>query len=172
MREMNNTPSKTLIESDALRIVFTDNHDIAFVVAAEQSAENAQYIGSWSYDEHESAIMDANVHHLIFTDSAGDNVGYAILRGITDTNDSIELMRIVITKKGKGYGNLAISLIKKWCFEVRKAHRLWLDVRENNLCAQHVYKRQGFRREGVLRECIKIGDEYQSLVVMSILSYE
>ena len=79
-------------------------------------------------------------------------------------------MRIVITDKGSGYGKSAVSLIKQWCFEVQNAHRLWVDVLEHNTRARHVYKTQGFICEGILRECIKAENSYQSLAVMSVLS--
>ncbi|GHT97160.1 hypothetical protein FACS1894142_1060 [Spirochaetia bacterium] len=47
-----------------------------------------------------------------------------------------------------------------------------MDVREKNIRAQHVYEMQGFKREGIIRECLKTGENYQSLIVMAILSEE
>ena len=61
---------------------------------------------------------------------------------------------------------------KKWSFDIKHAHRLWLDVYDNNVRAQNVYEAQGFTREGILRECIKAGNTYYSLIVMSILEYD
>ena len=78
----------------------------------------------------------------------------------------------MIKEKGKGYGKLAIKEIKKYCFEKLLCHRLWLDVFEFNQRAIHVYKKLGFHREGVLRECILTSQGYKSLVVMSLLKKE
>jgi len=161
---------KILIENDSIQIAYTRKQDIPFVVKIEREQENAMYVGQWSFNQHEEALNDADILHLLIKNSDEQNVGFAIIKGMTNQNDSIELMRIVIASKGSGYGKSALSLIKKWCFEIKKAHRLWLDVRENNVRAQHVYETQGFIREGILRECIKVGNAYQSLVVMSILS--
>jgi len=52
------------------------------------------------------------------------------------------------------------------------AHRLWLDVYQDNSRARQVYRDLGFVEEGVLRECIQRGEEYRSLVVMSMLEAE
>jgi len=161
-----------LIKNDLIKILHTQNEDVSFVVEAERQQENAEFIIHWTYEQHEAALDDEDVLHLRIKDAKNQNIGYAILKGMTNPNDCIEFMRIVITAKGFGYGKHAISLIKKWCFEEKKAHRLWLDVKEDNLRAQHVYESLGFAREGVLRECIKMQDKYQSLVVMSILSHE
>ena len=161
---------KVLIENEYIQIIYTEKQDIPFIVETEQNQENAEYVAHWSFELHENALSDTDILHLIFKNVDGQNIGYAIIKGITNQNDSIELMRMVIVNKGRGYGKIALSLIKKWCFEVKKAHRLWLDVKDFNVRAQHVYETQGFIREGVLRECIKVGDTYQSLVVMSILN--
>ena len=64
------------------------------------------------------------------------------------------------------------KLIKKWCFDIHGAHRLWLDVLEHNLCAQKIYETQGFVRERILRECDKYEGEYHSVIMMSILKRE
>jgi predicted acetyltransferase len=123
-------------------------------------------------EQHEGALKSADILHAVIRDAEDRTVGFLILRGLSNPNDSIELMRIVVTKKGRGYGKRALSLIVKWCFEVCHAHRLWLDVRAHNARAQHVYEGQGFVREGVLRECVKVGDTYHTLHVMSILREE
>ncbi|WP_315969956.1 GNAT family protein [Brevibacillus massiliensis] len=81
-------------------------------------------------------------------------------------------MRIVITDKGKGYGKEATGLIQDFVFTQLKAHRLWLDVKDHNLRAIHVYESAGFQVEGKLRECIRTDDRYESLIIMGILERE
>ena len=161
-----------IIGDEVLRIERTGIGGIPFVMQSEEAPENAAYVGRWSREQHEAALISADVLHALILDAENHNVGFLILRGLTNPNDSIELMRIVVTKKGMGYGTRALSLIVKWCFDVRQAHRLWLDVRVQNVRAQHVYEARGFVREGVLRECVKVGETYQTLHVMSILRGE
>ncbi len=160
---------KILIKNEKNRLVYTEKQDLSFVLQTESEYENALNIGQWSMNQHESALEDKDILHLIIQDYTGLNIGYMIARGLTNPNNCIELMRIAVVIKGAGYGKNALSLFMNWCFTERQTHRLWLDVRENNLRAQHVYQKLGFFREGLLRECIKDGDTYQSLVIMSVL---
>ena len=161
-----------LTKNEHLQLTFTQTQDIPFVQATEGDAENATYICQWTAAQHGAVLGDVDTYHLIARTPTGTPVGFVILKGLTNPHDSIELMRIVITEKGAGYGKNSLSLIKKWCFEEKGAHRLWLDVQENNHRAQHVYKSQGFTLEGILRECLKVGDTYKSLMIMSTLAKE
>jgi RimJ/RimL family protein N-acetyltransferase len=148
----------------------TKESDLAYVLEAEGNEENCKYIIPWSVERHLQALSDHDTAHLILQDEV--NVGYVILAGLLDPNQSIEFRRIVITEKGKGYGKEAVEIIKKLAFETYHAHRLWLDVKAQNYRAQSLYSRAGFIVEGTLRECLKSGDEYESLIIMSILLQE
>ncbi|MNI51297.1 Spermidine N(1)-acetyltransferase [compost metagenome] len=81
-------------------------------------------------------------------------------------------MRIVVHVQGRGYGTRLLSLLKDWIFENTETHRLWLDVNELNARARHVYEGAGFTVEGTLREAVKWGDAFESLLIMSILRQE
>lgn len=156
-----------------IRLLGTREDDLDFVLRAEQSAENCSFISVWTREQHLSTLSSKNLSHLIIENIAdGSRVGYIILAGLADANQSIEFLRIVVTEKGKGYGKEALRLVKKMAFQELKAHRLWLDVKEHNVRARHVYESEGFVAEGVLRECIKAEVGFESLVVMSMLCGE
>ena len=156
-----------------IRLLDTMEDDLDFVLRAEQSAENCSFISVWTREQHLSTLSSKNLSHLIIENIAdGSRVGYIILAGLADANQSIEFLRIVVTEKGKGYGKEALRLVKKMAFQELKAHRLWLDVKEHNVRAKHVYESEGFVAEGVLRECIKAEVGFESLVVMSMLCGE
>ncbi len=147
--------------------------ELDFVLAAEQNQENAPFVIQWTRQQHESAIKNTDQSHLIIerkTDAKP--VGYAILTGLENPDHSINLRRIVVVEKGKGYGKGALQLIQKLAFEQLNAHRLWLDVKECNLRARYLYEAVGFTFEGILREALLTGDNFDSLVVMSILRRE
>jgi RimJ/RimL family protein N-acetyltransferase len=78
----------------------------------------------------------------------------------------------VIAEKGKGYGRETLRLIKKFCFDQLGAHRLYLDVVEDNLRAQNLYRSEGFVLEGLLREAHKTDNGYKNLLMLSILEHE
>lgn len=156
-----------------IRLVRTTAGELDFVLSAEQSSENSAFVTVWTREQHLDALTSENLSHLIIENSAdGSRVGYIILAGLADINQSIEFRRIVVTEKGKGYGKEALRLVKKLAFEELKAHRLWLDVKEHNVRARRLYESEGFVAEGVLRECIKTNVGFESLVLMSILSSE
>jgi diamine N-acetyltransferase len=156
-----------------IRLVGTRENDLDFVLSAEQSAENRPFVTAWTREQHLGALSNKDLCPLIIENITDDSrVGYIILAGLADTNRSIEFRRIVVTEKGKGYGREALRLVKKMAFQELKAHRLWLDVKEHNVRARHLYDSEGFVAEGVLRECIKGEVGFESLVVMSMLRSE
>lgn len=151
----------------------TTKNDLDFVVAAENAAENKAYIFQWSSEKHLAALSNPDIAHLLI-ESAPDKrpIGYAILTGLQNPHHSLELMRLVIAEKSQGFGRAALELIKKLAFEEWQAHRLWLDVIDHNLRAQHLYTTAGFRQEGVLREAYFKDGQYLTVVIMSILHSE
>ncbi|WP_096185727.1 GNAT family N-acetyltransferase [Evansella halocellulosilytica] len=160
-------------ESNLLRLRYTTVNDLGFVCNLESHKENARFIIPWSMDKHKEALEDKDIMHLIIEERTSNRlIGYIIIAGLTNPNNNLELMRITIADKGKGYGKESFKIIKKWAFMKFRAHRLWLDVKVNNLRAFNLYKKQGFIVEGTLRECLKGENDYESLHVMSILKRE
>lgn len=150
----------------------TKKEDLDYVIEHENREENAQFVGNWTREQHLSSLINKDILHLVLEDIENENiVGYMIMAGI-ENGKNIELKRIVISEKGRGFGKDALKLAKKLSFESLGAHRLWLDVRLKNKRAQEVYKKVGFIEEGILRECILHKGSYESLIVMSILESE
>ena len=110
--------------------------------------------------------------HLIVEDKNGTRLGYVIILGMLNPNHCYEILRINLSERNKGYGKKAMSLTLDYLFNHLQAHRVWLDVRERNHRAKHVYESLGFQVEGVLRECIKTDDNYESLILMGMLRTE
>lgn len=147
--------------------------DLDFILRTECDPKNTNFISQWSRAEHQDAMSNPTVAHwVIEADPDHRAVGYMILKGIGDPNRVIEFRRIAINEKGKGYGRNAVQLIKQVAFEQWGAHRLWLDVMVHNERAQQLYLSEGFIREGVMRESLKRGAGYVSLVLMSMLKHE
>jgi RimJ/RimL family protein N-acetyltransferase len=145
--------------------------DLDFVVAAERSEENRAFISVWTREQHAAALEDEDVVHLII-EKDKSRVGYVILAGLKNQNQSVEFRRIVVAEKGCGIGREALRHVEQMAFEEFGAHRLWLDVKDFNERARKLYESEGFVTEGILRDCIRQGDKWESLVLMSMLRQE
>lgn len=162
-----------ITELGSIKLRPTQITDIEFVINAEREEENAKYVGQWTKEQHINSFSNKDILHLIIEETKDNTpVGYLIIAGIENKNNNIEFRRIVISQKNKGYGKETLRAVKNLAFNKLNAHRLWLDVRFKNKKAQHVYKVEGFKEEGILRECILYNNEYESLIVMSILKSE
>ncbi|MFZ5987917.1 MAG: GNAT family N-acetyltransferase [Bacillota bacterium] len=159
----------------AIRIRNALKSDIEFIAKTEVNPENTPYIGCQSEVEHHEALVDSDhLYFIIEKEKNSERVGFVILSGISGKNRNVELRRIAISEKGKGYGKEALKQIISYVFSEIKAHRLWLDVKENNSRARFVYKAVGFKEEGIQRDCYFNEEEkcYESLVIMSLLERE
>lgn len=160
-------------QSNLITLRNTEESDLDFVVNIEREPENAQYVLQWSREQHKAALNNEDILHLVVEDNETQKlVGYLIVAGLKSPDRNIELKRITISEKGKGYGRETIKLIRKIAFEELNGHRLWLDAICKNHRAHKLYESEGFVKEGILRECMFINGNYESIVVMSILEKE
>jgi diamine N-acetyltransferase len=162
--------------------------DITYVLSLEQDAENLPFITPWERTQHEASIRFPDMRHFIVEGGADfAPVGFLILIGCRNPHQSIELKRMVISGKGKGFGRAALRVTKRVAFDDLGAHRFWLDVKARNERAKALYDAEGFVLEGTLREAVRVqprtssmpvgGDsqasaEFDSLHVLSMLRGE
>jgi RimJ/RimL family protein N-acetyltransferase len=146
--------------------------DLDFIIDLEAREEFHSFILPWKRSQHHVGLLDENRRYLMADDRDGRPCAFAILSGLKNENDSIELTRIVVDRPGEGIGRRFLDAIRAVAFDELGAHRLWLDVFEGNHRAQRTYEAAGFVREGMLRDAVRCGDGYRSLVVMSMLDHE
>lgn len=155
------------------RVRLTEPSDLEYVMEAERAPGNREYVLQWSRPQHRGVICDIGSRHWILEAGPnGERVGFLIVRRDGWKAHSVELKRLVITDKRRGYGRGAVRFVKRWAFEEVAAHRLWLDVFENNHGARALYESEGFVVEGVRRDHVRRGGEYVSVVLMSMLEDE
>ena len=148
----------------------TGEDDLDYVVAAEADPDNAPFLAPSPREEHLGFLRDPRQRHLI-AEAGGRPVGFALLR-LHPEDRAVELRRLAVTEKGRGYGRAALRLAMAEAFEEHGAHRLWLDVKPHNERALALYRKAGFVEEGLLRDALYYGDRFESLIVMSILRPE
>ena len=156
-----------------LRLRPTMLSDLDFVASVEGDPANRPFITPWERVQHEGAVRFPDFRHFIV--EAGDgypSAGFVILQGCRNPNASVELKRIVLQPKGRGYGRACVRLLVQMAFRDLGAHRFWLDVRSANARALALYRSEGFVEEGRLRDSVRSGSGFDSLVVLSILKDE
>ncbi len=162
-----------LIQEGELLFSLTEPQDLDDIITMERDKENSKYVYNWTKEKHIDAIESNEWMHITIRKTDSLNiVGYMLLHGINSEDEVIDLTRIVIQAKGMGFGRKSIKLTKKFCFEVLRCHRLWLDVYDYNLRGIKLYESEGFIKEGTLRECKKIDGKYYSMCIFSMLKGE
>jgi len=165
--------SVILEQNDSVILQRTLPQNLEYVMDAERDLENSPFVGQWTNEEHQIALDESDLLHLLVLNKQDNSpIGFVILTGLQNLNHRIELKRLVVTDKGRGFGKEILSLIKSLAFGQLGAHRLWLDVRSNNPRAKHVYEAEGFVVEGILRESVFLDGQYLSLSIMSVLENE
>ena len=157
------------------RVAFkpTTKADLEFVLNSERHPDNSPYVKQWSRQQHLDALKDPNIRHFV-VETAHDSkpVGYVIFVGLLDTDLCLELKRIVINEKRRGYGHDAVRLAMAYAFDQLCFHRVWLDVMKDNKRAYKVYRSLGFSVEGIHRQAARLGSSFKDLMVMSVLRRE
>lgn len=159
--------------SSRVRLRPTLLSDLDFVISVERDAANRPFITPWERTQHEGAVRIPDFRHFI-VEAAPEfgAAGFAILQGCRNPHGSVELKRIVLQRKGEGFGRECVRMLAQIAFRDLKAHRFWLDVKSLNTRAQALYRSEGFVEEGRLRESVRTESGWDSLIVMSLLEPE
>ncbi len=106
--------------------------------------------------------------------AGGQAVGHIELSQIDRRHRSASLSRVMVApgRRGAGLGRAIVRAALAVAFDELRLHRVELVVFDFNHAAIRCYERAGLVREGVLRDARRVGDEYWSVVQMSILEAE
>lgn len=129
----------------------------------------------FSKEEVVSAFLrftgDRNRRFFLLLDPSGHIVGESVINEI-DWDLRKANYRVAIFSpqfRGKGLGTWMAKRACEVAFEELGLHRLELDVYSFNPRAERAYEKVGFRREGVLRDAVRDGEEYADDILMAIL---
>ena len=112
----------------------------------EQAPDTKQFVLPYSETEHARNILNSSFVYLRILD-AGELVGFFILVLDSEPN-SVEFRRAVVSDKGKGVGQSAITAMEQFCRTQLQRTRVWLDVFEYNNRGRHIYEKLGYERYG------------------------
>jgi RimJ/RimL family protein N-acetyltransferase len=96
------------------------------------------------------------------------------LMDIDQINKCCEIGILIGEKEylGKGYAQDAMQAMLEFLFQEMNFNCVYLYVFQTNKKAIQFFKRVGFKKDGVLRECVFKQGKYISKVIMSILKKE
>ena len=146
--------------------------DIPGIIALERTPFAREFVGQWSEERHRTTLAGGDARYYVSEAESGEFQAYAILRGLSEDSGAIELKRIVVAIPERGLGRRIVVELIRIAFEEFKAHRLFLDVYEDNARALHLYESLGFTYEGVLREAACRDGTWVNLHLMSMLKSE
>lgn len=108
-------------------------------------------------------------------DEDGETVGHISLGGISWSNRSARITRVLVgdnLQRGKGCCQQMIKAALAVAFGELKLHRISLGVYDSNHSATRCYEKAGFLREGVHRDILWYQEKWWSMIEMSILETE
>jgi diamine N-acetyltransferase len=146
--------------------------DIPHIAALERTSIARAYVGQWTEERHRAALSGGDARYLVVDRPEGGLAAFAILRGLAETSHAIELKRIVVATPEKGLGRRMLVELIRIAFEELDAHRLFLDVFEDNARARHLYESLGFVFEGTMRDAACRDGQWCNLRLMSMLADE
>lgn len=123
----------------------------------------------------ESIVKNKSVH-IFAIRKAEDNqlIGCTQLHSINHVHRHAEFQIRIgeVAEQGKGYGKQATFLMLYHAFHDLNLERVFLHVFRSNKPALSIYRKIGFKEEGILRRHIFIDDQYIDLVLMGIFKNE
>ena len=154
--------------------------DLPALIALERLPESSRFVGQWSEERHQATLLSSDACYYVsdaespIADSRNPSPlrAFVILRGLAETSGSIELKRLVVDPPGQGLGRQVLIELLAIAFGQFHAHRLFLDVFDDNPRAIHLYRSLGFVEEGLMREAAFSSGSYRSLRLLSMLDRE
>lgn len=138
---------KTLIQGERLILREACIADSEFMSSVEQDEDNSPWVANWPLGWRVARLGDDDFLQVIIERKDGTPTGFIIFRDMLQKEKQIQLKRIAIIDKGKGYGKEALYLAQKLAFEIFNTRRLYLGTKAANLRAQSIYKATGFVAE-------------------------
>lgn len=128
----------------SVHIKKADRSDLPIFADMEQEPDTREFVTPYTLETHIEKFSSPEIVYLrILSDE--QVVGFFLL-ALDPDGVSVEFRRIVITNKGSGIGQIAITRMEEFCRLNLNRSRVWLDVLEQNTRGRHVYEKLGYRQ--------------------------
>ncbi|WP_169816610.1 GNAT family N-acetyltransferase [Rhodovibrio salinarum] len=142
--------------------------DAEWMAVSDRDPDVAPWVSGDDATGHRTRIASDKSLILVLEDGSTP-VGYALITDLDDPHDNRQIQRLVVAKRGQGYGRMLLDAAVGACFGPLGAHRCWLDALSDNARALALYRAYGFIEEGTRREGYIKDGRYRDLVVLSLL---
>jgi [ribosomal protein S5]-alanine N-acetyltransferase len=157
---LENAPRLNAWENDPELIYFNDDQPEPY--SEQPLKETIKYI-----QRHlEVSPNQQAIHYAIHRKEDGLFIGYGMVAFIDRYNRSCRL-GITIGDKcqwGQGYAKEALQAVIRYCFHHLDLNRIGAEIYAFNIPSIALFEKLGFKREGVIRQCVykkgKFEDEY------------
>jgi RimJ/RimL family protein N-acetyltransferase len=129
-----------------MRLIKLNEGFIKDIIRMENNSDTSEFIISYNHDKHIAELKNPLNSYLGIYEN-GRLLGFFII-GIENEGKRIEFRRIVIEKKGLGYGQKAIIELENYCTALWNTDTIWLDVFDYNQRGIHIYKKLGYKTIG------------------------
>ncbi len=149
--------------------------DLAFLTQCVVSQEYCQYIGSLSATDIESIKKENKklYNDIYILETGGRNIGFAEFYGYDPINRNVSPnVFLVPNQRCTRVAGRALFAVLKFAFEYYHVHKVILVVYGRNQTMRHILTKRGIVEEALLRQRIKIGNEYEDAFMYSILEPE
>lgn len=154
--------------------------DIGYVIEALNEISVMKLTGSPLPITYEEAVRICNRPYqdsewfVIKSDHLKRNVGLISLLRISFENKSADLSITIPNEQDRhqGYGTEAVYKVLYHAFSELCLHRIQLEVLSDNVNAEGLYQKVGFRFEGVRREAFYDGNSFKDFRLFSMLKDE
>lgn len=134
-------PIKTVLD---LLPLFREYDELKVLDLGCGVGRNAIAVANWPLGWRVAKFGDDDFLQTIIEKHSGEPIGFIIFRNMLHKEEAMELKRIAIMEKGKGYGKEALYLAQKLAFDIFCTEKLYLSTKLSNLRAQAIYKLTGF----------------------------
>jgi len=141
--------------------------DVPFIVGLFKLPHAREFLNEPGRDGILAQLEDPQGEAYII-ENDGNDIGYFTLH---DREWLVELGVLVVKKTGLGAGPFAMRWGVEQAFKRRKAHRVFIEIREDNDRARAMCEDLGFKAEGLYRDGFRdaVTGEYKNLIPYGML---
>lgn len=115
-----------------------------------------------------------DIHFQIVTNNQHKTlIGYSALIRI-DWRTRVAEFSIYLgpDQRNRGYGKESLELMLDYGFKELNLHRVWGEVYDNNMVSLQIYKKAGFKEEGIRKDAYFCEGKYGNGIMIAILEEE